>query len=388
MKKLTDSQVKAATAPDKPIKLFDADGLYLYVAPSGRKTWRLKYKTRAGKWDEIAIGKYPVISLAEARQIKNSLLADIAKGVDIKAQPAPTETLQNAITAWIDKHSPNWSVGYFRNVRSAFRHVPAALLRRPITSITAAELVEVVESVRSSKTGQPAPATGNKLAIRLREVFRYAETRGIVSAIVAERLPRAAKEPPATHRRATDDVKALAKDLLTDLDTVARKAAIVLLLTACRTKEITRATWSEIDFTTSTLTVPAARTKMKREHVVYLSAPVIAILRTLHTPGSPPDGYIFRSPRNPAHPIGPMAILQTLDRIGWLDKTCAHGFRAAFSTAAHAQRRFSHQAIEMCLGHHRKSVSAAYNRYDYWDERIEIMHWWATYLCDGAAVAV
>ncbi|MCV5397752.1 hypothetical protein OFN24_30520, partial [Escherichia coli] len=83
----------------------------------------------------------------------------------------------------------------------------AALLRRPVTSIAAAELVEVVESVRSSKTGQPAPATGNKLAIRLREVFRYAETRGIVSAIVAERLPRAAKEPPATHRRATDDVK-------------------------------------------------------------------------------------------------------------------------------------------------------------------------------------
>lgn len=388
MKKLTDSQVKSATAPDRPIKLFDADGLYLYVAVSGRKTWRLKYKTRAGKWDEIAIGKYPIISLAEARQIKNSLLADIAKGVDIKAQPAPTETLQDAITAWIDKHCSNWSAGYLRNVRSAFRHVPASLLRRSITSITAAELVEVVESVRSSKTGQPAPATGNKLAIRLREVFRYAETRGIVSAIVAERLPRAAKEPPATHRRATDDVKALAKDLLTDLDTIARKAATVLLFTACRTREITRATWSEIDFATNTLTVPAARTKMKREHVVYLSAPVIAILRTLHTPGSPPDSYVFRSPRNPARPIGPMAILQTLDRIGWLDKTCAHGFRAAFSTAAHAQRRFSHQAIELCLGHHRKSVSAAYNRYDYQDERIEIMCWWAAYLCDGATLAV
>ncbi|EER8373175.1 integrase arm-type DNA-binding domain-containing protein [Escherichia coli] len=388
MKKLTDSQVKSATAPDKPIKLFDGDGLYLYVAVSGRKTWRLKYKTRAGKWDEIAIGKYPVISLAEARQIKNSLLADIAKGIDIKAQPAPTETLQDAITAWIDKHCSNWSAGYLRNVRSAFRHVPAAILRRPVTSITAAELVEVVESVRSSKTGQPAPATGNKLAIRLREVFRYAETRGIVSAIVAERLPRAAKEPPATHRRATDDVKALARDLLADLDTVARKASTVLLLTACRTREITRATWSEIDFTTSTLTVPAARTKMRREHVVYLSAPVIAILRTLHTPGSPPDGYIFRSPRNPARPIGPMAILQTLDRIGWLDRTCAHGFRAAFSTAAHAQRRFSHQAIEMCLGHCRKSVSAAYNRYDYQDERIELMRWWAAYLCDGATLAV
>ncbi|MCV5942128.1 Arm DNA-binding domain-containing protein, partial [Escherichia coli] len=74
MKKLTDSQVKAATAPDRPIKLFDGDGLYLYVAVSGRKTWRLKYKTRAGKWDEIAIGKYPIISLADARQIKNSLL--------------------------------------------------------------------------------------------------------------------------------------------------------------------------------------------------------------------------------------------------------------------------------------------------------------------------
>lgn len=320
MKKLTDSQVKAATAPDRPIKLFDGDGLYLYVAVSGRKTWRLKYKTRAGKWDEIAIGKYPIISLADARQIKNSLLADIAKGIDIKAQPAPTETLQDAITAYINKNCPNWSSGYIRNVRSAFRHVPAALLRRPVTSIAAAELVEVVESVRSSKTGQPAPATGNKLAIRLREVFRYAETRGIVSAIVAERLPRAAKEPPATHRRATDDVKALAKDLLTDLDTIARKAAIVLLLTACRTREITRATWSEIDFTASTLTVPASRTKMKREHVVYLSAPVIAILRTLYTPGSLPDSYIFQSPRNPAKPIGPMAILQTLDRIGWLEK--------------------------------------------------------------------
>ncbi|MFO6484771.1 Arm DNA-binding domain-containing protein [Escherichia coli] len=62
MKKLTDSQVKSATAPDKPIKLFDGDGLYLYVAVSGRKTWRLKYKTRAGKWDEIAIGKYTRLS--------------------------------------------------------------------------------------------------------------------------------------------------------------------------------------------------------------------------------------------------------------------------------------------------------------------------------------
>ncbi|MCV5533106.1 Arm DNA-binding domain-containing protein, partial [Escherichia coli] len=91
-----------------------------YVAVSGRKTWRLKYKTRAGKWDEIAIGKYPIISLADARQIKNSLLADIAKGIDIKAQPAPTETLQDAITAYINKNCPNWSSGYIRNVRSAF----------------------------------------------------------------------------------------------------------------------------------------------------------------------------------------------------------------------------------------------------------------------------
>ena len=67
---LTDAQIRAAKPSDKAYKLYDADGLFLFVPPSGSKLWRLKYREN-GKEKLASFGKYPIVTLNEARLKKD-----------------------------------------------------------------------------------------------------------------------------------------------------------------------------------------------------------------------------------------------------------------------------------------------------------------------------
>lgn len=82
--KLTDQRCRSARAGDRPRKLFDGEGLFLFVSPTGAKVWRLQYR-RAGKQQTMTLGPYPRITLAQARERRESAKRDMANGIDPSA---------------------------------------------------------------------------------------------------------------------------------------------------------------------------------------------------------------------------------------------------------------------------------------------------------------
>ena len=77
--KLTNIQCQNAKPKEKPYKLADGGGLYLLIRPNGSRYWRLKYRI-FGKEKSYALGVYPLVTLAEARQKRDTakkLLADM-----------------------------------------------------------------------------------------------------------------------------------------------------------------------------------------------------------------------------------------------------------------------------------------------------------------------
>lgn len=124
---LTDTKVRQAKPGPKPYKLADGNGLFLLVNPNGTRYWRLKYRL-AGKEKLYAVGVYPEISLAEAREKALDARRLIREGQDPVAerrrQRAATasttaETFQAISEEWITSRAGVWSPTYREAIHSA-----------------------------------------------------------------------------------------------------------------------------------------------------------------------------------------------------------------------------------------------------------------------------
>jgi len=78
---LTDSAIRAAKSKDKPYKLYDEDGLFLLIAASGSKLWRLKYRLN-GHEKLLALGSYPTVSLKDARARRDEAKRLLSENID------------------------------------------------------------------------------------------------------------------------------------------------------------------------------------------------------------------------------------------------------------------------------------------------------------------
>jgi integrase len=139
--------------------------------------------------------------------------------------------------------------------------------------------------------------------------------------------------------------------------------------------------WEEFDLECATWTIPAARTKMRREHIKHLPQMAVDILRTLQSEtGS--NYRAFPSSLARDRPISENTLNQALRRIGFeKDQHTSHGFRASASSLLNESGRWNADAIEAELGHiGSNEVRRAYHRAQYWDERVKMADWWADQL--------
>jgi len=159
-------------------------------------------------------------------------------------------------------------------------------------------------------------------------------------------------------------------------------AALRLLpLVFTRPGELRMAEWAEFDLAKAVWTIPASRTKMRREHQVPLSRQALAILSELRAlTGS--RRLVFPGLRSPENPISENTLNSALRRLGYShDELTAHGFRATASTLLNESGKFSADAIERALAHQDPDpVRRAYARGVFWKERVEMAEWWADYL--------
>ena len=144
-----------------------------------------------------------------------------------------------------------------------------------------------------------------------------------------------------------------------------------------RPGELRKTEWSEIVFETAIWRIPAARMKMRREHVVPLSAQVIAILRELQALTGA-ERYVFPSQRSHKKPMSENTVNGALRRLGYSGEMTAHGFRAMACTLLNESGNWSPDAIERALAHKGgDSIRAAYHRGTHWQERVRVAQWWS-----------
>ena len=392
---LTNTQIRNAKTKEKLYKLPDERGLHLVVFPTGSKLWQMRYRFDA-KDKTASLGKYPEVSLAEARDkcdlLRKQLVNEIdpveAKRVTKQVKKFAQENSFEAVArawyaSWAAARSPRHADYVLRRLEA---DVFPAIGKRPVSEIKAPELVAMMKAIER----RGALDIAKRAFQTTGQVFRYA-----IAHALAERNPTADVKPSdvlASRRKenyARVDAKEL-PNLLRKIEgyqgtPVTRLAIKLLALTFVRTGELIGAKWEEFDLETAEWRIPAERMKMRTPHVVPLSKQAIHILQVLHGVTGH-STFLFPGERDHAKPISNNTILKALERMGYKGRMTGHGFRGLASTILH-EKDFDHAHIELQLAHQeRNQVSASYNHATYLTQRTKMMQWWADYLTESMSL--
>jgi integrase len=386
---LTDKAASLAKPRTTAYKLTDGNGLYLMVNPTGSKLWRWKYRV-AGKEKLMALGAYPDVALAQARDARAAARKQLAADIDPMEQrkadnaakaKASADSFEAVAHLWWASWKPARSEQHAGQVMRRFKsNVFPYLGKRPVSAIEAPELVTMLKSI--SQRG--AIDLAKRALQTSSQVFRYAIAHGL-----ATRNPAADIRPsdvlPSRKKvnLARIDGKEL-PDLLRRIDAyqgtpVTRLAMKLMALTFVRTTELIAAKWAEFDLDSAEWRIPAERMKMKTPHIVPLSDQAVNTLRTLALITGH-NNLVFPGERDHGKPMSNNTILKALERMGYKGRMTGHGFRGVASTLLH-ELGFDHQHIELQLAHQqRDEVSAAYNHALYLEPRAKMMQAWGDYL--------
>jgi integrase len=389
---LSDAKVRNAKPRTKPYKIADGEGLFLLVTPVGAKYWRLKYFF-AGKEKLLALGVYPEVTLADARDRRAQSHKALAAGNDpteVKKQAKRQAVLKSAnafesvAREWFEKRKHEWAPSSAAVALARMeQHILPKLGDRPIADINAPEVLAVLRIIEGKGTLE----TARRVMQMCGQIFSYAIVTGRAARNPVPDLRGALKTPVTKHHaflKAGELPLYLEKLASYDGHPQTKLALHLLLLTFVRTNELRGAEWTEMDWDKAEWRIPPERMKMKELHIVPLSTQAIAVLRELQE-HSGNRRYVFPNLHNPLTFMSENTMLYALYRMGYHSRTTGHGFRSTASTILN-EHGFRADVIERQLAHtERDTVRAAYNHAQYLPERREMMQWWADYLDEVAA---
>ena len=395
---LTDTAVRRAKPTEKARKLADEMGLYLLIQPTGGKLWRLDYRFN-GVRKTLALGSYPDVSLASARERRDDarkLLAnDIDPGEYRKIQKAAkieraANSFEVVAREWFAKHSPNWAASHAdKIIQRLEKDVFPWLGRRPIGEIKAPEVLACLRRIET----RGALDTAHRAQQNCGQVFRYAVATGRAERDPTGDLRGALPTAKVGHFAAItdpDEVGALLRAMDDVSATFVVKCALRLApLLFVRPGELRTAEWAGIDFDKAQWCYFV--TKTKTEHLVPLATQAVAILRELHALTGT-GRYVFPGARTNGQPMSNGAVDVALRRAGYStrEEQSGHGFRAMARTILHQEMGIAPEVIEHQLAHRvPDALGTAYNRTKFLVQRREMMQRWADYLDklrDGAEV--
>lgn len=390
---LTDVAIRNAKPREKPYKVGDTLGLFLLVQPSGGKLWRVKYRID-GKEKKLAIGIYPQVGLAEARRRRDAARELVAAGKDPGREKQrekvrsriQAETTFDAIAAeFCQKRRRDgqkaWAVSTATRSEYLLSLLKGSIGKLPITDIEPADVLIAVRKIERKGQLESARRTLQLAGA----VFRYAVATARLPSDPTRDLRGALTAPTVTHYGAIID-PARVGELLRAIDGYEGQPITKLAMQLAphvfvRPGELRHAEWSEFDLHGALWTIPASKTKMRKDHLVPLSRQSIAILKDLHALTGP-DGYVFPSIRSRKRPMSDNTINAGLRRLGYsTDEMTAHGFRAMASTLLNESGKWHPDAIERALAHGDSDrVRAAYHRGAHWKERVAMAQWWSDHL--------
>lgn len=387
---VTDLKLRGLKAPEKPTRIADRDGLYLLHKPNGSLLWRYDFAF-AGKRNTLSIGKWPSVSVSQARRARDDARDALDNGHDprrrLGSQKRSHETtFREVAERWYEMWEPQWrSARHRRKVRSALDvDLLPELGDMPIASIEASDLLKAIRKMEKRGVRELAHATRAYAG----RIFRLAIAEGLAARDPSSDIRDALLPKPAVRNQAKmgeTDLPHFLRGLEEDhLDEITRDALLLTLLTASRSGEIRFAEIREfegIDSPEPLWRIPAERMKMERDHLVPLSTQAAEIVRRRLTSAS--NGLLFAADTR-SGVISENTMLFGLYRLGYHSKATVHGLRGTFSTIAN-EHQWNSDWIEMCLAHTQGGVRAAYNAARYLKGRRELLQWWADYL-DAARV--
>lgn len=371
-------------------------GLLLRISETGARYWVLRVRI-TGKRRDLGLGPFPEVGLAEARQEAAAMRRQLRQGVDpaaerraardaLRASSAARVTFDEAARRYLQaktaefrnpKHAAQWRT----TLETYAGPVIGAL---PVDHVELAHILQVLEPIWREKT-----ETASRVRGRIEKVLDYATVSGFRAGENPARwrgnldaiLPAPGKLKRVEHHKALPWADAPAfMARLRRRGGMAARALEFAIWTAARSGEVRGATWAEIDTEARTWTVPAERMKAKREHVVPLSAPALALLEAL--PRFEEVPYVFPSGRGGQ--LSDMALSALMKRM----KVTAtpHGFRSTFRDWVSEKTSYPHEVAEMALAHTiPNAVERAYRRGDLLQKRRQLMAEWARFLTGSTA---
>ncbi|GAA3708704.1 tyrosine-type recombinase/integrase [Sphingomonas cynarae] len=410
---LTNARVKAARLKDRAYKIFDEQGLHLFVRPGGSKTFRMRFWL-AGREQLLTIGAWPDISLDEARERCEAARAIVDRGEDPRVasacEPVQIRTFEDAARAWHAHQRPTWTDVHAGDVLTSLeRDVFPAIGAMQLPAITPPVVLAALRAIEE----RGAIETARRIRQRVGIVFAFAQAEGWTETNPAEVVLRALAPAPAAGRQSAIVDAAELRQLLGAAELAAgapvvKLASRFLALTAVRLAVVRGARWCEIEGLGTDAPiwrVPAVRMKLAaakkndsaHDHLVPLSAAAVTILnRARAIVGDASAGLIFPGAAGGDAPIGESAIGRLYHRAGFGDRHVPHGWRASFSTILNLRMPGERGAIDRALGHVgagdeekdegiNRAVEGVYNRGVDMPRRQRLFDEWASILTSDSA---
>lgn len=394
-KPLTNTEVERAKPKEKEYTLSDGEGLYLLVKPTGVRLWRFNYYqpfSNPKKRVLLGLGKYPEVSLAQARKMRAEFLSLLAQDIDPQqyrrqqneeASERLNNTFYTVAEKWREKKAQEVLPKTMeKNWARLENHLFPKLGGLPISSLTPKLVIEALNPLKERGVGD----TLQRIIRLTNEILNFAVNAGLIEFNKCVNVS-ANFSSPKTENNPTIRPEAL-PEFLTDLRE-SNSALLVKrlikwqLLTMVRPKEAVSAEWAEIDFDKKIWSIPAHKMKGgKRGHIVSLSTQAIRILEKMKAlTGS--EQFIFQSDvkaNSSLHPQTANRAIKTMAGQKYEGKLTAHGMRAIASTYLNEQL-VNYDVVEACLAHTiADTTRKAYNRSDYLEQRTPVMQLWGDYV--------
>lgn len=386
-------------------------GLCLRVSPAGTRTWNLIYSRPGdGKRARMKIGRYPEISLGGdngARQRARDARAKVGDGgdpiADRKAQD-PSQTISDLVDNYLTRHASAKRSGA-EIARRLRKNVTSVIGTMKLSDLHRRDLTRCIDKVKDRGAGTEA----NKVFEDMRAMIRWARGRGDLDENLTEGMKRPTETVERDRLLSSDEIKTMWAALAgADMRESTRRVIRLCLISGQRVGEVTGMTIDEIDLENGIWTIPAARSKNARAHVVPLSPMAIVIVRdqiravqalSMQKGRSVPP-FVFPGPKGYSAVTG-AAIAKAIKRqeirkhnsttiMGIGPWTC-HDLRR--TTATHMEEiGLSPLVVGHVLNHvsitKASITSRVYARYDYMREKREALELWADRLAaitDGKA---
>ncbi len=388
---LSDTAVRNAKPRDKSYTLGDGEGMYLEVMPNGTKFWRMAYRQPNGKNNRLTFGKYPIVTLAEARTRRLAARRLLDQGIDpgmVKREEkkakatAAQHTFEGVARAWLAKTAPSRAAStQQKNTAWLEANVFPVIGSLPISTIRPKDVLSALRRIEA----RGAIESAHKIKQLCGQVFRFAVASGLADRDVTTDLRGALSVVPEAHYAAITEPEQAAL-LLRAIDAYkghayASFALKLAPLVFVRPGELRAAEWPEIDLDAAEWRIPGAKMKMGQDHIVPLATQAVAVLRELHAITGH-GKFVFPSVRTGERCMSENTVNAALRAMGYgKDVMTGHGFRAMARTIMDEVLGERVDLIEHQLAHAVKDPNGrAYNRTAHLPARRLMMQRWADYL--------